>query len=92
MVKKIYSVYDVKAKYHLNPIVMKEDAEALRAFADLANDKQTMIGLHPEDFELFYLGTFDDNSAEICVEKIPVFLGRAILYNLKKGGEDGDKS
>ena len=44
----------------MTPFFMKSTGEAVRAFSDLANDRQTMVGQHPADFTLFKIGDFED--------------------------------
>ena len=58
--KVVIAIFDTKAKFYKSPTMMRTRGEALRAFSDLANDKQTEIGKHPEDFVLFMLATFDE--------------------------------
>lgn len=36
---------------------------ALRSFTDACNDPQSAINKHPEDYELYCLGEYDDSSA-----------------------------
>lgn len=60
MIKKIYSVYDNVACVFNNPFVAINDADAIRMFDQAANEQ-----VHGADYELHYLGTMDDVSAEI---------------------------
>lgn len=66
MIKNIYSVYDNKAELYGTPFFMKTNGEAVRAFKSLVNDKSTMPGQHPEDFQLLHLGKFDDVEGTLC--------------------------
>ena len=60
MLHKIFSVFDSKAELYLTPFFMKTKGEAVRGFEDVANDKNSAIGRHPEDYTLFELGEYDD--------------------------------
>lgn len=94
MVRKIYAVQDVKAVYFLPPICLKSDGEAKRFFSDAVNDKQTVVGVHPEDFRLYNLGEFDDNSGKITAVE-PLFLANGVDFvKVFSKGEvsDGGKS
>ncbi|AXH77991.1 MAG: nonstructural protein [Microviridae sp.] len=42
------------------PFNMPARGQAVRAFSDLANDKNTQVGRHPSDFKLVEIATFDD--------------------------------
>jgi len=76
---KIYSIRDTKAEIYHQPFFALTNGVAIRMFADLANDTSTFIGKHPNDYNLFYLGEFDDHNAqfELCS---PVHIGVASEY------------
>lgn len=64
--KGIYVIYDLKAGAALSGLLLhRADAAAIRQFADIASDPQTMIARHPEDYELRILGVFADESCAI---------------------------
>jgi len=59
MKKILVAVRDSKADYYGAPVAADSRSIAIRQFLDLARDKNTQIGLHPEDFALFCVGEFD---------------------------------
>jgi len=61
MVTKIYAVYDTKAKLYQQPICLHNSGVACRAFSDLAKQHESPYGNHPEDFQLWEIGTYDDS-------------------------------
>lgn len=61
----IYSIFDSASGLYSRPFFTQSDAEAIRSFSDIAQDADHPIGKHPEDYTLFRIGTFDDNSALI---------------------------
>jgi len=64
MTKEVYSIYDSKCEFYTQPFMVRAKGEAIRAFSDLANDDKTQVGQHPEDFTLFQLATFDENTGK----------------------------
>lgn len=70
----LVSIYDKQAEYFGNPAVCRSVGEAIRQFADLCSDKQTVVGLHPSDFTLYKVGEFDVDSGSL----IPI-LGLSVL-------------
>lgn len=76
---KIYAIYDMKAQFYKPPFYQRSKGEALRTFTQLANDKQTLVGMHPEDFALYELGEFDDIKGTLHPET-PISLGKAVDY------------
>jgi len=61
MNKRLYMVYDLVASTVLGGIMLETaDAPAMRAFNDALGNKESLLGQHPRDFNLLYLGDIDD--------------------------------
>lgn len=60
----IVAVRDTRVEAFMQPNTMRHAGAAIRGFQDEANreDPQNMIYNHPEDFELWQLGTFDEET------------------------------
>lgn len=65
MVQKMYSVRDSKAEFYERPFLQHTHAEAQRSFASIARDPQNPIGKNPEDFDLYYLGEYDNVTGKL---------------------------
>ena len=65
MIFKIFAIHDSKAQAHFPPFYLPTKAMAVRAFADMANDPTNNVGKHPEDYTLFHIGEYDDNTGVI---------------------------
>lgn len=61
----IYSVYDVATQAYKTPWFSQADGEAMRGFKDVCSDAEHPMGQHPEDYTLFRMGTFNDNTGKI---------------------------
>lgn len=79
MIKKMYSLLDEKSKLYSQPFYAHHDGEALRSFASVVSDKETMPGKFPADFTLWKVGEWDDNSGIIDSKK-PVYLAKAVDF------------
>ena len=79
MKQLMFVIYDSKANAYLQPWFLTTEPMAIRAFTDLANDSDSNVSRHPEDYTLFNIGSFDDNTAEI-IWNAPITLGNAIQY------------
>lgn len=78
---KVYTIFDMKVGAYMQPFFMRQNGEAIRAFTDLANDKSKTIGANPEDFSLYYIAEFDDESGLFFGKQIDhVCLGKAIEF------------
>lgn len=80
----VYAVYDSKVKFFHFPMFMRNRGEALRSWAEAANDGKTQISSHPEDFALMELGEFDDQTGKIEMLSVPESLGLAIQFKNKE--------
>lgn len=76
----MFSVYDSKAKAFLPPFFMGNDNLAKRVFSDCANDEKHMFSKHPEDYNLFCLGTFEDTTGMVEVHAQAQNLGLASQF------------
>lgn len=76
MKKIVCSIYDTKAEFFSPPFVQNNEVEARRSFDDVANDPKGRIYQHMEDYDLYMLGEFVDNSGELIPIK-PKSLGKA---------------
>lgn len=80
---KVFSIFDVKADAYRNLFTMNTKAQAIRAFSDLAHDKSTDVGMHPEDYRLVCVGEFDDSAGVLFPSNVES-LGFAIEWISKK--------
>lgn len=68
-----YTIFDVASGIYMRPFFSQADGQAIRGFKDIALDKDHEIGKHPEDYTLFRIGDFNDNTGEIrsdLIEKL----------------------
>ncbi len=79
-IMKIFAVYDSKAETHLLPAFIKNSADALRGFADAANNPEHPFCKYPADYTLFELGTYDEDAATFVIHEAKLNLGLALEY------------
>lgn len=60
---QIFSVRDIAADVYDRPFFAVSIGAARRGFGDAVNTKDNPLAAHPEDYELYHLGIFDDNAA-----------------------------
>ena len=61
----ICSIYDKATEAYMRPFVAQTEGQATRMFEDLANDPQSDISMHKEDYTLFHIGNFSDHDSEV---------------------------
>lgn len=79
MIIHMYTIKDTKSTAYHKPFYEVSNGIAIRTFTDLANNKDTVIGKHPEDFILYHIGEYDDETGKIKQEGHKD-LGRASAY------------
>jgi hypothetical protein len=64
MISVIVSVKDSAAEAFGRPMYVQSVGVAIRAFTDEVNreDKENQMYQHPDDFDLYELGAFDDST------------------------------
>lgn len=78
VVYKLFSVYDTKAQAYLNPMVMRSAGEAIRAFSAACVDPEHDFHKYCEDYTLFEIGLWDQNTCAISSYPTPQSLCKAI--------------
>lgn len=80
MIGEVFAVYDSKARSFAQPFFSISIETAMRMFKDICEDQNSFLFKHAEDFSLFHLGSFDDDTGQFQNLKAPVSLGLAISY------------
>lgn len=78
MILKVFSIRDAKSEVYNTPFFQKTHGEAERSFRTAANDDKTQINKYPEDFDLYYLGEYDDNTGQVTPLDTPQHVLKAV--------------
>lgn len=65
MIYGIFTVFDKKLLAYMQPFFSVNTGTALRSFGDACTDKASMLYQHPEDFQLYKIADYDDQTAAI---------------------------
>lgn len=88
----IYAIYDTATGAYMRPFFMQSDGQATRAISDLVQDENHEVGKHPEDYSLFRVGIFDDNTGTLVPEN-PECLATALeLLSLHRQRANGESN
>lgn len=79
MKQQIFAVFDSKIGNFAQPFFMATVPAAKRAFMAVCSEAGSMLYKHPEDYSLFHLGEFDDETGHV-LSLVPVNLGLASSY------------
>lgn len=75
---RAYAVRDAKAEAYLRPFFTETRGLAVRSFSDAVNDKSSPFFTHPEDYSLWELGAFEQDTGLLVAELVA--LGQAVSY------------
>lgn len=75
---KILAVHDSKVNAFSQPFFLRTQAEAMRGWIEVVNEPSTQFNKHPEDFNLFLLGDFDEDTGLITPLSAPQAIASAI--------------
>ena len=65
MILKVFSVFDSKLQVFNTPFFSRSAADASRSFSDLVRDSRTTVGQHSDDFFLYEIGQYSDETGEL---------------------------
>lgn len=88
----ILSVRDRAADVFGVPMFVASIGGAIRSFGDEVNRRaeNNAIAAHPEDFDLYKLGTYDDAAASFDILEHPQQIARAQDFTLRASMADTD--
>lgn len=84
MIYGCYVIFDQKALTYSQPMFAVSDGSMIRSFADRVNEGGNEFSRHPEDYDLFRIGEYDDVVGVITMLKTGALpLGKATQYVLQ---------
>lgn len=86
----LVSLFDKKAEYFHPAYCIRNKALACRAFSDaIINRNDSDLSNHPEDFELFQVGTFDLDKGKLeSISPVSICSGLDFIANKESNNED----
>lgn len=76
MKHQIIAVFDRGIQAYMRPFTTPHRNAALRSFTDEANREDSEICKHPEDYDLYQVGEFDENTGQITGLDRPELIAR----------------
>ena len=92
---KLFSVLDVKAGAFKPVFCVPSVGEAERAFLDVCSNDELDMGKHPEDYQLYCVGEFDEFEGTVTsTEKFHVANGMQAMamQGHRLGPADGERA
>lgn len=86
-VQQVFAIHDSKLGAFLRPFFAPSVGAATRSFVDELGRADGEMHKHGEDYDLYHLGTWNDESAQFVNFSMPVLLLAGVHCGLK-GGRD----
>lgn len=67
--KMLVALYDRAVQAHAPIMTVNTRGEAIRSFKDAVNDPQSPLYKHPTDYELYQIGTYNEETGEISANR-----------------------
>lgn len=74
---KMYSIYDEVTQVFNHPFAAIAEQEAVRNMRILVNDPSTLISKSPQDYTLYHVAMYDDQTGQYTNTNQPVMLCKA---------------
>lgn len=90
---KVFAVYDSKACFFGQPFFDQHVNSAIRNFSDAVNDgsnPNNMWFKHPEDFSLFEIGDFNNETGELVPKIAKNLLTASAVRTINTSAADSD--
>lgn len=79
MITQAFAVYDSKGEFYSSPQFRTNKGVAIRDFID-GLKKDSPVSQHPEDYTLFHIGEYDDQTGKFTPLDTPISLGVAVEF------------
>lgn len=76
----LYSIKDVKMGFQ-QVFILPNNASAIRWFGDTVSNKDNPMNKHPEDYQLFKIGSMNEDTGELTSDV--QFLENAVTFTAK---------
>lgn len=75
---QVFSIRDQKAAAFGMPFFQKTKGEAIRNFQELSKDEKSLVAKYPEDFDLYHVGVYDDQTGLVKSLDTPQHVIKAV--------------
>lgn len=75
MILQVYTIKDIKTEIYGSPFYVHTEEQVFRDLATLVREDGHMFNQWPEDFALYELGTWNDETGELLMKTDPVRIG-----------------
>jgi hypothetical protein len=74
---KAFAIYDAKVKNYTKPEFFMTTEQAIRAFANSCKQEGSSLGMNPEDYSYWELGSYDQEKGTLASLTAPTQIARA---------------
>lgn len=78
MILKVFSIRDAKGEVFHTPFFKRHHGEAERDFMALVRDPKSQLHQFPDDFDLYFIGEYDDQTGVFKSLDTPQHMMKAV--------------
>lgn len=75
---RVFAIRDSKSEVYGQPFFQHSSGEAERNFKTLVNDPKSTQHMYPEDFDLYEIGSYDDQTGKMTGLDTPTHIVKAV--------------
>lgn len=80
---EVFCMFDRIANSYGRPFTSYSVGTAVRSFADDLNNSQSPFYNHPDDYDLYHLGSYSDADASFHLLKLPVLVAAGTSHKIR---------
>lgn len=80
---RMFAIRDLKVEAFMTPYFAMTDAQAVRMFGDSVNEAGSALNRHTDDYSLFRIGEWDDQSGQVLPE-MPAFIVEGVALKRRE--------
>lgn len=80
MISHLYGIYDRVAEQYWLPMTMFNEVDVQRSFKYLFNTASVAVSQYPDDYDVFYFGTFDKTTGLFDLLPSPRFFANGSQF------------
>lgn len=80
MILRVYCIFDKKGLNFGPPVCAMNDALAKRYFQELCSSNGSIYSKYPEDFDLYEIGFYDEDTAKLTSHESNLFITNATEF------------
>jgi len=85
---QVFAIFDKKALAYMAPFFQPNELVAMRNVGSAVADEESLLGKYPEDYDLYQVGTWDDQSGALVAVGPKFLINCASMKRIQQEAKD----